>query len=109
LSGLTGPRNRAAYVAAKAGVIGLTRAAAADLGRFGIRVNAVAPGAVETPLTSSVRSDGDPDWLLRQPIPRWARPREIADAVAFLVSSNATYVTGTVIVADGGLILGSSG
>jgi NAD(P)-dependent dehydrogenase (short-subunit alcohol dehydrogenase family) len=91
-----------AYVAAKHGVHGLTRAAALELGGTGIRVNAVAPGVTRTGMTSAVSDD-----LLRAvPLGRIAEPREIASAAVWLCSPEASYITGSVLVADGGWLAG---
>jgi A-factor type gamma-butyrolactone 1'-reductase (1S-forming) len=91
-----------AYVAAKHGVHGLTRAAALELGGTGIRVNAIAPGVTRTGMTSAVSDD-----LLRAvPLGRIAEPEEIAAAVVWLCSPEASYITGSVLVADGGWLAG---
>ncbi len=91
-----------AYIAAKHGVHGLTRAAALELGQLGIRVNAVAPGVTRTRMTSDVS-----DELLRAvPLARIAEPTEIAEAAVWLCSPAASYVTGSVLVADGGWLAG---
>ena len=91
-----------AYVAAKHGVHGLTRTAALELGSTGIRVNAVAPGVTRTGMTSAVSDD-----LLRAvPLGRIAEPEEIAAAVVWLCSPEASYITGSVLVADGGWLAG---
>jgi len=91
-----------AYVAAKHGVHGLTRAAALELGGTGIRVNAIAPGVTRTGMTSAVSDD-----LLRAvPLRRIAEPEEIAAAVVWLCSSEASYITGSVLAADGGWLAG---
>jgi NAD(P)-dependent dehydrogenase (short-subunit alcohol dehydrogenase family) len=91
-----------AYVAAKHGVHGLTRAAALELGGTGIRVNAIAPGVTRTRMTSAVS-----DELLRTvPLGRIAEPEEIAAAAVWLCSPEASYVTGSVLVADGGWLAG---
>jgi len=91
-----------AYVAAKHGVHGLTRAAALELGGTGIRVNAIAPGVTRTGMTSAVSDD-----LLRTvPLGRIAEPEEIAAAVVWLCSPGASYITGSVLVADGGWLAG---
>jgi len=91
-----------AYVAAKHGVHGLTRAAALELGGTGIRVNAIAPGVTRTGMTSAVS-----DELLRTvPLGRIAEPEEIAAAAVWLCSPEASYITGSVLVADGGWLAG---
>jgi NAD(P)-dependent dehydrogenase (short-subunit alcohol dehydrogenase family) len=91
-----------AYVAAKHGVHGLTRAAALELGGTGIRVNAIAPGVTRTGMTSAVS-----DELLRAvPLGRIAEPEEIAAAAVWLCSPDASYITGSVLVADGGWLAG---
>jgi NAD(P)-dependent dehydrogenase (short-subunit alcohol dehydrogenase family) len=91
-----------AYVAAKHGVHGLTRAAAVELGGTGIRVNAIAPGVTRTGMTSAVS-----DELLRTvPLGRIAEPGEIAAAAVWLCSPEASYITGSVLVADGGWLAG---
>jgi NAD(P)-dependent dehydrogenase (short-subunit alcohol dehydrogenase family) len=94
--------DNAAYIAAKHAVNGLTRAAALELGRIGIRVNALAPGVTRTGLTSDVS-----DELLRSvPLGRIAEPEEIAAAAVWLCSPAASYVTGAVLLADGGWLAG---
>jgi len=91
-----------AYVAAKHGVHGMTRAAALELGGTGIRVNAIAPGVTRTAMTSGVS-----DELLRAvPLGRIAEPEEIAAAAVWLCSPEASYITGSVLVADGGWLAG---
>ena len=91
-----------AYIAAKHGVRGLTRAAALELGGTGIRVNAVAPGVTRTGMTSAV-SDA---LLCTVPLGRIAEPEEIAAAAVWLCSPDASYITGSVLVADGGWLAG---
>ena len=104
VAGLVGLRNRAAYCASKGAVISLTRALAVDHVADGIRVNAVAPGTVDSPwvrrLVDDVGESLD-DLRARQPLGRLGTPEEIADAVAYLAA--AEFVTGSVLVIDGGL------
>ncbi|MCV2491949.1 SDR family oxidoreductase [Geodermatophilus sp. YIM 151500] len=91
-----------AYVAAKHGVNGLTRAAAVELAGAGIRVNAVAPGVTRTAMTSAVSAE----LLQRVPLSRIAEPEEIAAAAVWLCSPGASYITGAILVADGGWLAG---
>ena len=91
-----------AYVAAKHAVHGLTRAAALELGGTGIRVNAIAPGVTRTRMTSAVSDE----LLTRVPLGRIAEPEEIAAAAVWLCSPQASYITGSVLVADGGWLAG---
>ncbi len=94
-----------AYCASKAGLLGLTRAACAQLGPEGIRVNAVCPGAVDTPLLAPLLAmPGAKDNLeAHTPLGRLARPEDVAAVVRFLLSDEAAYVTGTSVVVDGGM------
>jgi len=101
---------RAPYGAAKAGVAALTRTAAVEWARFGIRVNAVGPGYVQTELIDSFVSSGqlDPAPLVKQvPLGRMAEPREIAAAIYFLASEEASYITGQTLYVDGGFLASS--
>lgn len=92
------------YAATKAGIVQLVRAAAAELGPYGVRVNAVAPGVIDTPLTAPIKEK--PDWYNaygdRNIFKRWAHASEMAGPTVFLASDAASYVTGTVLFADGG-------
>jgi NAD(P)-dependent dehydrogenase (short-subunit alcohol dehydrogenase family) len=92
------------YAATKAGVRQMCRALAAELGPHGVRVNLIAPGIVETPLTAQIRNH--PDWYAayaeKTIFRRWAQPHEMAGAVVFLASDASSYVTGTVLFVDGG-------
>ena len=105
-AGVTGVTRAPAYAASKAGVILLTKSLALEWARHDIRVNAVAPHYLETPLTAGLRaSDKVYAGLIKQiPMGRFARPSEMVGAVLFLASQAAGYMTGTVITADGGYL-----
>ncbi|PBC35477.1 short-chain dehydrogenase [Rhodococcus sp. ACS1] len=99
-----------AYTAAKAAVLSLTRSAAVELAPRLIRVNAVCPGAVRTPLLEAGRGEElDALLPLAQPLPRWGRPEDIADAIVYLAGPGAAFVTGESLVVDGGLVAAGPG
>jgi 2-deoxy-D-gluconate 3-dehydrogenase len=93
---------RAAYIASKAGVIGLTRALAVEWAPLGIRVNAVAPGLTRTPMTADLAEEAREAYRLRAPNQRLGEPADIADVVVFLASDAARHVVGQVLPVDGG-------
>lgn len=105
IAGVIGLTNAIAYVASKTAVIGMTRQLAADFGPRGIRINAVAPGQIETPLTAD-RIANDPRFAAFNvdpiPFPRLGHPEDIANAVYFLASDQAAYINGHTLVVDGG-------
>jgi 3alpha(or 20beta)-hydroxysteroid dehydrogenase len=101
-STLGGPSGPIDYVAAKAGLRGASRRIARDLGQYGIRVNSVLPGAVDTAMISEITRRGG-GYLEGAPIPRPGRPDEISQVIAFLASDASSYITGQDIVVDGGL------
>ncbi len=105
LGGLVGLPSRAAYHASKHGVIGLTRSAALEYAPRGIRINAVCPGVIETPMVSGMlatQADAMKEILRDQPIGRLGRAQEIADAVLWLCSSGSSFVIGHALAVDGG-------
>ena len=105
-AGVLGTIGQINYSAAKAGIVGFTMSAARELARYGITVNAIAPGAA-TPMTEKIRTDErfKQKYLERIPLGRWADPEEIAPVFVFLASDAASYVTGQVLAADGGLTM----
>ena len=105
VSGQAGQMGQANYSAAKAGLIGLTKAAARELASRGITVNAVAPGFVLTELTQDLPDELKAQITERTPLGRFGTTEEIAYAVAFLASDEAAYITGQVLAVDGGLVM----
>jgi len=102
-----GLRNRAAYVASKMGLIGLTREAARELAAYNIRVNAVCPGVIETEMTAALRQDEAmlAKWLEDIPLGRLGRVNDVVGLVMFLCSDQAAYLTGQAINVDGGKVM----
>jgi 3-oxoacyl-[acyl-carrier protein] reductase len=104
--GVLGNPGQANYVAAKAGVIGLTKAAARELASRGITVNCVAPGFIETDMTDKLPEDTRSSLMAQIPLARLGRPEDIARVVRFLASDDAAYMTGQTLHVDGGMYMG---
>jgi 3-oxoacyl-[acyl-carrier protein] reductase len=105
VSGQAGQTGQANYSAAKAGIIGLTKATARELASRGITVNAIAPGFVLTELTQDLPEALKAEITARTPLGRFGTTEEVANAVAFLASEEAAYITGQVLAVDGGLVM----
>lgn len=107
VAGLSGFANLSAYVASKHGVVGLTKAAALDYAEDGVRINAVCPGVVDTPMverSTGKRPETEQQYIAMEPIGRMGTPDEIADAVTWLCSDRASFVTGAAVPIDGGFL-----
>jgi 3-oxoacyl-[acyl-carrier protein] reductase len=104
--GLMGAPGQANYAASKAGLIGLARSVARELGGRGVTANVVAPGYVDTDMTADLTDKRREEMLGAIPVGRTAKPEEIAKAVAFLASDDAAYITGAVLPVDGGVGMG---
>lgn len=102
--GIMGNPGQANYGASKAGLIGLTKSLARELGQRNITVNAVAPGYIRTAMTDKISDKVKENMLARIPLCRLGEPEDVAGAVAFLASKEADYITGQVLVVDGGLV-----
>jgi 3-oxoacyl-[acyl-carrier protein] reductase len=106
VSGIAGQAGQTNYSASKAGLIGLTKALAREVASRGITANAVAPGFIQTALTSNLPPDILETLVKNIPLGRWGTVDDVAYAVAFLVSDEASYITGHVLSVDGGLVMG---
>jgi NAD(P)-dependent dehydrogenase (short-subunit alcohol dehydrogenase family) len=104
VSGLRGNKGRVAYGASKGAVVTMTQVMATDLARHGIRVNALAPGPIETPMVQAVHTDADRKlWMRFIPMRRYGTPEEMARVIAFLLDdAQSSFITGEIIAADGG-------
>lgn len=105
VSGIIGNPGQMNYCASKAGVIGMTKSMARELASRGIRVNAVAPGFIETAMTEQMTDEARRAGMAMIPFGRYGTTQEIADAVAFLASDKAAYITGQVLCVDGGIAM----
>jgi 3-oxoacyl-[acyl-carrier protein] reductase len=103
-SGITAPAGQANYAASKAGLLSLVRVLAKELGGYGVRVNAVIPGFVDTAMTRAMPQQQLDDYVAHIPLGRIGQPADVAPAVRFLLSDRAGYVTGSSLLVDGGLI-----
>jgi 3-oxoacyl-[acyl-carrier protein] reductase len=101
--GIIGNAGQANYASAKAGIIGLTRSVAKEVGSRGITANAIAPGYIDTKMTQSLDEKQSAELLKRIPVGYAGTPRDVAEAVAFLASEEARYITGQVLGVDGGM------
>ena len=105
VAGLLGARGASAYCASKHGVVGLTKSVALEFARKRIRVNAVCPGVIKTPMVDRLLIEtglGEKSFVAQEPMDRLGEPREIADAVAWLLSDESSFVTGVALPVDGG-------
>jgi 3-oxoacyl-[acyl-carrier protein] reductase len=103
--GLTGNAGQVNYAASKAGVIGMTKSLAREVGSRGITVNAVAPGFIETDMTHELNDKVKEEAKKNIPLKRFGNPEDVANVVAFLASESSNYITGQVIQVDGGMLM----
>jgi 3-oxoacyl-[acyl-carrier protein] reductase len=103
--GITGNKGQANYAASKAGLIGLTKSVAKELGSRNVLVNAVAPGFIETDMTAAMTPEARAGLAGQIPLERLGTPQDIAGVVTFLASDQAAYITGQVLVVDGGMVM----
>ena len=103
--GITGNKGQANYAASKAGLIGLTKSVAKELGSRNVLVNAVAPGFIETDMTAAMTPEARAGLAGQIPLERLGTPQDIAGVVTFLASDQAAYITGQTIVVDGGMVM----
>lgn len=101
-------RGQSNYTASKAGIVGLTRVLALELGKYNVNVNAVAPGLIDTPLTQNLPEKVLQDLIDAQPTKKIGKPKDIANVVSFLLSDESDFITGQIIHVDGGRSIGST-
>ena len=104
IASFVGRPDRVAYVSAKSGLLGMTRAMAIDLGRMGITVNALAPGSINSPMNASQSNDKANDWGQETPVGRWGTAEDVANAAVFLALDESSYITGAELKVDGGWV-----
>jgi 3-oxoacyl-[acyl-carrier protein] reductase len=105
--GLDGNFGQTNYVATKAGVVGMTKVWARELGRYGVRVNAVAPGFIATEMVQTMPEKIIANMIKRTPLSRMGQPEDVARAYLFLASEEASFITGAVLRVDGGIVIGT--
>jgi 3-oxoacyl-[acyl-carrier protein] reductase len=103
---LAGSVKHTHYATAKAGILGFTYSLAKELGQYGITVNAVSPGRIRTDMIQERMNGREEEWLSKTPLKRFGEPEEVADAVVFLASDHASYITGTNLHVNGGILMG---
>lgn len=105
VAGITGNFGQSNYAASKAGIIGFTKSLAKEVAKRNITVNAIAPGLIETDMTTSLSDEIKQSYIEQIPMRRMGKPEEIANLVSFLASDEASYITGQVITVDGGMVM----
>jgi 3-oxoacyl-[acyl-carrier protein] reductase len=103
--GLMGNVGQANYAASKAGIIGFTKSFAKEFGRKGIRANAIAPGFIQSEMTAVLADKVKEQMLTQIPMNAFGTPTDVANAVSFLASDKASYITGQVLTVDGGMVM----
>lgn len=103
--GITGNQGQCNYAASKAGIIGFTKSIAKEVAKKKVRVNAVAPGFIKTDMTEKLPEKVKEEYLSKIPLNRLGEPEDIANAIAFLASDLSSYITGQVLIVDGGLLI----